>query len=451
MSNPMRDPAPDERRSNIGVLLGVVGLGSYLWWLVTVVSSPSVWGWDFRAYYAATHALLEGANLYELGSPTTPFYLYPPALAFLMLPLGALSLPAATLVWNVLQHLCLLGASALVVWLTRNDLAAWPTALRVGLLLFLWGIGVPLRDEIYLGQVNGLILLLLLGALALTRPWEARETTSAARLVTAGLLLGLAISIKVQPILLLPYFLLRGKWRLAIAGGAGFVLLQAATIPFTNSTLDYWLNLFPDLLRRSQAYIDNQSINGLASRWLLPNEVVNLPRIDNYESVWRIISTGANLLVLLGAGIILVWPRIAAWRSKRSAVGLPAPMGANRLLMLLEIALILASVSLTSYVTWPHHGVWWVVAALALAGWWLLMEKSVPAWGMGALGLVAVILSHSPGDWLRLADARQHPYLAALLSGMHLYAMALLWVILAVTLMRSRFHRVGTSSVKGAT
>lgn len=421
----------------VGLLLGVVGAGSYLWWLITAGSSTSIWGWDFRAYYAATHALLSGANLYELGSPTTPSYLYPPTLAFLLLPLGALPLPTATLVWNVLQHLCLLGAGALAVWLTRNGLAAWPLALRVGVLLLLWGVGVPLHDEIYLAQVNSLTLLLLLGAVALARPWERGGTTSTPRLIGAGLLLGLTISIKVQPVLLLPYFVLRGSWRLALAGGLGFALLQAATIPFTNSTLDYWLNLFPDLLGRSQRYIDNQSFNGLASRWLLPNELFDLPRFDNYRAVWQLVSTGASVLVMLGATLVLVWPYVAARRSKEVAGGLPLPPGAARFVMLLEISLVLASINLTSYVTWPHHEIWWVVAALALIGWWLL-DRRVPGTGMIALGVVAVVFSRTPGDWLRLVDAQQHPYWAATLSGMHLYAVGLLWLVLAATLIRYR-------------
>ena len=409
----------------LGALLGVVGVGSYLAWLPESGLGTATGGWDFRAYYAAAHALVAGGNLYELGSGTTPFYLYPPLPAFLFLPLALPSdLPTATAIWTVLQHLGLLALGALILALTGGGV---PGALRAGLLLFLWGWGVPLRDEIFLGQVNILVWLLLLGALALARPWAEERAAGQGlpRLLAAGLLLGLAISIKVQPIVLLPYFILRGRRRLALAGGLAFVLLQAATIPFTASTLDYWQNLFPDLPGRAQGYIDNQSINGLLARWLLDAPGPAAP--DERLAWWRLANWGGALLVLLPVGALLAAPSLAAWRR-----GAPPASDAptRRLRMLLEISLLLVSINITSYLTWPHHLLWWVLPALALVGWWT-RRGPVPVGGAAALGLVAVVFSRSPNDWLRLADPQQAPVAAAVLGGMHLYALALLWLVLA--------------------
>src|SRR5205814_357442 len=130
-------------------------------------------GWDFRAYYAAARTIQHGANLYELASPTVPFYLYPPTLAALLAPLSPLSLPDATLLWLVIQHLALLGAGAGILRLlargVRSGPGGWagPGGLYLGGLIFLWGTGVPLREEIYLGQVNSLVLLLIVGGLLL--------------------------------------------------------------------------------------------------------------------------------------------------------------------------------------------------------------------------------------------------------------------------------------------
>ena len=46
------------------------------------------------------------------------------------------------------------------------------------------------------------------------------------------------------------------------------------------------------------AYIDNQSINGLAARWLLPAADSTLPQLGNDPALWRMINLGGALLVL---------------------------------------------------------------------------------------------------------------------------------------------------------
>src|SRR5690349_13797453 len=56
----------------LGWLLGAFGLGSYIVWLAGAGPGSPAMGWDFRAYYAATHALITGGNLYDLGLPNTP-------------------------------------------------------------------------------------------------------------------------------------------------------------------------------------------------------------------------------------------------------------------------------------------------------------------------------------------------------------------------------------------
>jgi hypothetical protein len=82
-----------------------------------------------------------------------------------------------------------------------------------------------------------------------------------------------------------------------------------------------------------------------------------------------------------------------------------------------------------------------VLPALALLGWWVL-RGHVPGLGVLALGLIALVFSRSPGDWVRLVDVRQEPWWAITLSGMHLYAMGLLWLLLAGSLLRAATTRV---------
>ncbi len=424
----------------LGWLLGAFGLGSYLVWLAGVGPGNPAMGWDFRAYYAATHALVTGGNLYDLGLPNTPFYLYPPLLAFLLLPIGLpFPLATATAIWLVVQHLFLLLLGMGVLAVTWVPGGGWPLSLRAGLLLFLWGTGIPLRDEIYLGQVNSGVWLLLLAGLVLAQPWRPDvERGGGPRLLTTALVLGLAISIKVQPVVLLPYFVLRRRPRLAIATTVAFLFFQVVTIPFTGSTLDYWFHLFPDLLGRAQGYLDNQSINGLLARWLLPG-VPELPSADNNPAAWRLLNLSGNLLVWGAVIAVFAVPIIIAARPGRVRLSLPTPAH-WRLYMLLEISLLLLTVNITSYLTWPHHLIWWVLPALALLGWWVLRGQ-IPAMGVLALGVTALVFSRSPGDWVRLVNVQQEPWWAITLSGMHLYAMGLLWLVLALTLLRTATAR----------
>jgi hypothetical protein len=187
--------------------------------------------------------------------------------------------------------------------------------------------------------------------------------------------------------------------------------------------------------------VDNQSINGLAARWLLPG-VPDLPSADNNPAAWRLLNLGGNLLVWGAVLAVFAVPIIIALRPKRVRLSLPTPAH-WRLYMLLEISLLLLTVNITSSLTWPHHLIWWVLPALALLGWWIL-RGHVPAAGVLALGLIALVFSRSPGDWVRLVDVRQEPWWAITLSGMHLYAFGVLWLLLAVTLLRAATVRVKT-------
>ena len=317
-------------------------------------------GWDFRAYYAATHALVAGGNLYDLGLPNTPFYLYPPLLAFLLLPVGlAFPLSSAGTIWLIGQHFCLLLLGVGVLAVTWVPGGRWPLSLRAGLLLFLWGTGVPLRDEIYLGQVNSGVWLLLLAGLILAQPWRPDvERGGGPRLLTTALVLGLAISIKVQPVVLLPYFVLRRRPRLAIATTVAFLLFQVLTIPFTASTLDYWFHLFPDLLGRAQGYVDNQSINGLAARWLLPG-VPDLPSADNNPAAWRLLNLSGNLLVWGAVLAVFAVPIIIALPS-----GARAPVAAQPG----ALAALYAARNLTAAADGQHHLVSHLAAPPDLVG-----------------------------------------------------------------------------------
>src|SRR5688500_809328 len=106
--------------------------------LVRAAAAPPV---DFGAYYGAAVALRDGrtpyadalawkAAGYVTGSPdrqptAQTAYVYPPALALALIPLAALPVQAASVVWLAILFGCIVGTAwclALLVW-PRRDLA----------------------------------------------------------------------------------------------------------------------------------------------------------------------------------------------------------------------------------------------------------------------------------------------------------------------------------------
>ena len=98
-----------------GLGLGAVGLIGYALWATAgnLVREGNWIGVDFHVYYSAARVLSKGQDIYTAG--ISPPYVYPPLLAALVVPLAALPVTAATILWKLLQHLCLLIAGALLV------------------------------------------------------------------------------------------------------------------------------------------------------------------------------------------------------------------------------------------------------------------------------------------------------------------------------------------------
>jgi hypothetical protein len=178
---------------------------------------------DFFQDWAAARYFFEGRSIYADQEPATlryfgrpirkdsprdtfnQFNAHPPPAVLLVLPFGRLDYPTAQLVWTSLWLLLLPAA----VWLALDAAEVRPRlwTLLIWLPLLTWC--MPLQGEVFQGQLNRVILLLVVLAWVLERggrPW------------LAGACIGAAASIKVLPAFLFLYFLCRGRWR-ALAGG----------------------------------------------------------------------------------------------------------------------------------------------------------------------------------------------------------------------------------------
>jgi alpha-1,2-mannosyltransferase len=260
-------------------------------------------------------------------------FIYPPVDAWLFRPLALLPHHIAELAWLWLGLACTVGGSVLVA---RSLLPrTWPST-RLGVsaaLLF-----APAMDNLWLGQLNPLIFLLL--ALAL-RSWVRGEQTR------CGTLLGIAAAVKLAPIVLVVLLVRRRWWRgvaamlgtAALASAAGVLLVGAG------AAHTFLFTVFPTL-NRDNGWVSNQTWNGVLSR--LGNHAV-------FE--WGAPSTAIHLgSVLLGAAGLL-W---AAWAVR--------PGERPRELRGAEFGAGVAAMLLSGSVAWISHDIHLLIPLFAALG-----------------------------------------------------------------------------------
>src|SRR3954464_996657 len=142
---------------------------------------------DLQVYRAGGEAVLRGSPLYDGGVLLDLPFVYPPFAALVFVPLTALPLPVLKIAWTV-------AGLALLVFVVRRSAAVLgrpldpaATALLVAVVLAL----DPVRTTFYLGQINVVLLALVLADLT-GRP-EGR---------LRGVGVGIAAALKLPPLLL---------------------------------------------------------------------------------------------------------------------------------------------------------------------------------------------------------------------------------------------------------
>ena len=196
---------------------------------------------DVEIYYDAAMALRNGDDMFAAFGQAPLTYIYPPLLAIVFLPLTLLDLNHAAAVWGALNVFLLLGC----LWLggrllldrfdARIDSATLPVLMLVTMLVFVGRIEAELDQ----GQVDFIVLLGVLGALALLRD----------RPFLAGCLLGIVANIKYQTVIFVPYFILRGWFRSAIGlvSTASLVALSGSLVIGWDLNLEYLSRSFSSL------------------------------------------------------------------------------------------------------------------------------------------------------------------------------------------------------------
>lgn len=219
-----------EKNKNLFVLLSSLAA---LAWIVLVyghaiiVSSNSLFSTDFYKFYQSALFYFEGQNIYDkIIRPLTPAEvafmhgtililssdLNPPFFILLLLPTAWLSYTQSFLVWSALSLIATFAGILLALkpypklWNNIN-LRLWAL---VGFLLYF-----PTYANLRFGQVTSFLLLITAGAWIACHKRKDR---------TAGILLGIALSIKAFYGLFFIFFLVRRQWRLLFYMCATYVV-----------------------------------------------------------------------------------------------------------------------------------------------------------------------------------------------------------------------------------
>jgi len=305
----MRTPTTDRGR-----ILLVLTLATTV--TVFTATVPLLRDWfDLRVYYGTVHTWLHhGGRIYDYHVPGTTYgFTYPPFAAVSMAPMGYLGLGtaiAAALILNMVALAAVLRILAGPGW-RRYGWFGW-TLVACGLALF-----EPLRDTFSFGQVNLLLLALVLGDGWLLSTGRGRW---------AGVGIGLAAAIKLTPALFIGLLLVARRWKAAaVATAVALAATGLAALVVPGASKFYWTQAMWDTTRVGRLdYVSNQSLQGVLARLG-----------ETGRPLWATV-----VLPVLGVWGVRVRRAVVAgdWTAAFALTGLTA--------------------CLISPITWVHHLVW---------------------------------------------------------------------------------------------
>jgi alpha-1,2-mannosyltransferase len=309
------------------------------------------WQVDVEVYREAGVSVLHGRPVYDVltEAPQLLPFTYPPFAALLAVPLALLPFGVVGWLWTAAQ----VAATTMVVWYAGQPLVRragpWaPVALALLTAPMLWL--HPVSDGVRFGQVNAFIVLACVLDLARPRPRWLRR-------VPAGVLVGLAMAVKLTPGVFVVHYLVCRRWReaaTAVGTAVGVTLVSWTALP--DSFWAFWGGALQDPTRLGPNFgTANQSIRGV----LLRIGPEGLPG----TAIWLV-----AVAVVAAVGFLLArrfW-LAGDWVAEGATVGLLA--------------------CLLSPVAWIHHYHWVVVVVLALLG----GHPERDRWRLAAAGVVLV-------------------------------------------------------------
>jgi alpha-1,2-mannosyltransferase len=352
-------------------LLSLASLGVFAGWLAMTAGQQQV---DFEVYRMGGQHVL-GSGLYSSSvryeTSHLPFT-YPPLAALLFWPVSHLTTFAGGLIWDAIDLLALTAliavsiAAAKARKLVPSD---WRTALLLliplGFLLF------PLRQDLELGQINVLLVLMIVADLAVGVSRRGKN-------LPKGVLTGLAAALKLTPLVFLPYLLATRQWRAARNMATTFVVATGALFLIAPSAS--WLYFTKDVLEvkrigNAGLVIDQTLRAAIGRAGVSPSHLL-----------------GELILVAAACGGIA----LAVHAHRRSSP-------------LLGVLVCAGTGLLISPISWSHHYVW-ILPVLV----WLVAGLDRPAkgvyWAAVAAAVFMAVPPTPPGDVNLLWYVRENAY-----------------------------------------
>jgi hypothetical protein len=306
-------------------------------------------------------------------------------------PLTGLAEPTAALIWRIGQLFAVAAGAAVIVR------AFFPTQrwlwLCAAVLLLSFA---PVTLSVRLGQIDGLLLLLMTLAVALSarrRDW------------LSGMLYGLIGILKVYPAATMLADLIRRRWQVvlgAVVGAGGIIVLSALLFGVANE-IAFWRDVAPSLGLR-MIRLSNQSLYGLIGRTFFPeltgsgNLATRLPLV-----------TVLHGIAAAGVAVVSGWAIVQATRAERRADE-----------ALVVGSLVICAVLLVIPVSWDHYQVLLIMPLLA-AGALAVQNDERRMLLIGAFALLAY------GTYKQVTVNRVDSDLVLFLASYRTFGLLLLW------------------------
>ena len=362
--------------------------------------------------------------LYQHKPYTSERFPLPPFAMLFVAPYTHLSRPNAQAAWVLTKAVMIIGIFMLALSIVRRAGGDVPLP---ALLLVCAGWFFPVIGDVQEGQMNLLMLLPLAAGL-----WMAQVETGWAD-AAAGLLVAMAICIKVTPLAFVAFFVYRRRWRITawLLAGIGWWLFAVPAVVFSWRQNIAWLGqwshmmLKPYLVHGAVKFSNGESIPEFVKRLLSHSPAwVNKPHGLTEPHYINIVNLSSGAVEWISRGILLLLAVGGAWWARRA---MPS-FRCRRYVM--EIACVGAFMLWASERTWVPHYVTLIFALMAVGMIAADAEASPAARGRawGALGLtaffmlwtsdIAKVLGHNGRHYVNVFDVVLWSSLALVLAMM---------------------------------
>lgn len=298
-------------------------------------------------------------------------YLYLPQAAILFAPATLVPFSVFAKLWAVIDALLLIGSFYAVLYWLIGDKAIFHW--HYTLLLALLGFAKTTESLTATGQLNGLILALCVFMLVSIQHHKN---------ILGGISIGVAATLKIFPLVWLPYLALKKHWRTCISGLVTCLILWMMSIPFFGiGGLGYFMKeKLPEISSGEITGVYKSSSIYGSLRNAVRNDILTLDNIPKEQLISYI-----NTLTLVLAILTIAWAGWIIFKHRNSH---------SKLTYLLDYGLMMCCLLLFAKIVHQQYHLW-IIPLLIYLWHWPVQKKYV--W-LHSLGLLIFMLTQFGKD-----------------------------------------------------